>query len=117
VRNIVTDEEPFGAYLARGVEESKGEVISLLDDDDLWLPQKLEIVKQVFQDKDVVYYNNNWINFHGSHTIESSIDKINSNKDSGKLLKLTIRDMNKNLSPPCNNSSIAVRKKVLVRKH
>jgi len=111
VKNIVTNEEPFGAYLVRGVEESKGEVISLLDDDDLWLPQKLEKLKQAFQDENVIYYHNNFYNFYGSLNINSLIDKIKSNKDSGKLLKLTIRDMNKSLSPPANNSSIAVRKK------
>jgi glycosyltransferase involved in cell wall biosynthesis len=112
VKNIVTNEGHFGAELARGVEESKGEVISLLDDDDLWLPQKLEKVKQVFQDENVIYYHNNLYNFYGSLSIDSLIDKIKSNKDSGKLLKLTIRDMNKSLSPPGNNSSIAVRKKI-----
>jgi glycosyltransferase involved in cell wall biosynthesis len=112
VKNIVTGEGPFGTDLARGVEESKGEVISLLDDDDLWLPQKLEKVKQVFQDENVIYYHNNRYNFYGSLSIDSLIDKIKSNKDSGKLLKLTIRDMNKSLSPPVNNSSIAVRKKI-----
>jgi glycosyltransferase involved in cell wall biosynthesis len=112
VKNIITNDGPFGADLARGVEESKGEVISLLDDDDLWLPQKLEKVKQVFQDENVIYYHNNLYNFYGSLNINSFIDKITSNKDSGKLLKLTIRDMNKSLSPPGNDSSIAVRKKI-----
>ena len=112
VKNIVTGEGPFGTDLARGVEESKGEVISLLDDDDLWLPQKLEKVKHVFQDENVIYYHNNLYNFYGSLNIDSLIGKIKLNKDSGKLLKLTIRDMNKSLSPPVNNSSIAVRKRI-----
>lgn len=112
VKNIVTNEGPLGAKIARGVEESEGEVISLLEDDDLWLPQKLEKVKQVFQDENVIYYHNNLYNFYGSLSIDSLIDKIKSNKDSGKLLKLTIRDMNESLSPPGINSSIAVRKKI-----
>jgi Glycosyltransferases involved in cell wall biogenesis len=112
VKNIVTNEGPLGAKIARGVEESKGEVISLLEDDDLWLPQKLEKVKQVFQDENVIYYHNNLYNFYGSLSVDSLIDKIKSNKDSGKLLKLTIRDMNKSLSPLGFNSSIAIRKKI-----
>jgi glycosyltransferase involved in cell wall biosynthesis len=112
VKNIVTNEGPLGAKIAKGVEESRGEVISLLEDDDLWLPQKLEKVKQVFQDENVIYYHNNLYNFYGSLNINSLIDKIKSNKDSGKLLKLTIRDMNKGLSPLVNNSSITVRKKI-----
>jgi len=112
VKNIVTNEGPLGAKIARGVEESKGEVISLLEDDDLWLPQKLEKVKQVFQDENVIYYHNNLYDFYGPLNIDSLIDKIKSNEDSGKLLKLTIRDMNKSLSPPGFNSSIAVRRKI-----
>jgi len=110
VKNIVTKEEPLGAKIAIGVEESKGEVISLLEDDDLWLPQKLEKVKQVFQDENVIYYLNKAYDFYGSLSMDSLIDKIKLNKDSGKLLKLTIRDRIKRVS--VNNSSIAVRKKI-----
>ena len=112
VKNIVTNEGPLGAKIAKGVEESRGEVISLLEDDDLWLPQKLEKVKQVFQDENVIYYHNDLYNFYGFLSINSLIDKIKSNKNSGKLLKLIIRDMNKSLSPLVNNSFIAVRKKI-----
>jgi len=112
VKNIVTNEGPLGAKIAKGVEESRGEVISLLEDDDLWLPQKLEKVKQVFQDENVIYYHNDLYNFYGFLSINSLIDEIKLNKNSGKLLKLTTRDMNKSLSPLVNNSSIAVRKKI-----
>jgi Glycosyltransferases involved in cell wall biogenesis len=116
VRNIVTNEGPLGAKIARGVEESKGEIISFLEDDDLWLPQKLEKVKQVFQDENVIYYHNIYFNFYGSLKVDSLMDKIESNRDSGKLLKLAIRNvnMNKNFSHPFNISSITVRKKISV---
>jgi glycosyltransferase involved in cell wall biosynthesis len=55
VRTIIVKEEPLTAKIVKGVEENRDEVISFLDDDDLWLPQKLEIVKQVFKDKNVIY--------------------------------------------------------------
>jgi len=79
VKNIVTNEGPLGAKIAKGVEESRGEVISLLEDDDLWLPQKLEKVKQVFQDENVIYYHNDLYNFYEFLNINSLIDKIKSN--------------------------------------
>jgi len=34
VRNIVTKEEPLGARIIKGVEESRGEVVSFLEDGD-----------------------------------------------------------------------------------
>jgi glycosyltransferase involved in cell wall biosynthesis len=112
VKNIVTKEEPVGANIVKGVEESRGEVISFLDDDDLWLPQKLEIVKQVFQDKDVMYYHNNFYNFSRFSSLSLLIDRIQSNNDRSKISKLKIYDIKSDLFLQINSSSIAVRKKV-----
>jgi len=112
VKNIVTKEEPAGIYLVKGVEESKGEVISLLDDDDLWLPQKLEIVKQVFKDKDVIYYHNNFYNFNKFSSLSLLIDRIQSSNIRSKISKLKIYDMKNDLFLQINNSSITVRKKI-----
>jgi glycosyltransferase involved in cell wall biosynthesis len=111
VKNIVTKEEPASAKFVKGVEESKGEVVSFLDDDDLWLPQKLEIVKQVFKDKDVIYYHNNFYNF---------IDHINIDElnivftAKSRLLRLKASDV-KDFKGSVNNSSISVRKYMLLR--
>jgi glycosyltransferase involved in cell wall biosynthesis len=112
VKNIVTKEEPLGAKIVKGVEESKGEVISLLDDDDLWLPQKLEIVKQVFKDKNVIYYHNNFYNFSGFSSLSLLIDRIQSSNDRSKISKLKIYDMKNDLFIQTNNSSITVRKEI-----
>jgi len=106
VKNIVTKEEPIGADIVKGVEESRGEVISFLDDDDLWLPQKLEIVKQVFKDKDVIYYHNNFFNF--SDRINIDVVNIVFTAKS-RLLRLKASDI-KNFNGSVNNSSISVRK-------
>jgi len=112
VKNIVTKEEPLGAKIVKGVEESRGEVVSFLEDDDLWLPQKLEIVKQVFKDKDVMYYHNNFYNFSGFSSLSLLIDRIQSSNDMSKISKLKIYDMKNDLFLQINSSSIAVRKKI-----
>jgi len=106
VKNIVTKEEPLGAKIVKGVEESRGEVISILEDDDLWLPQKLDIVKQVFKDKDVIYYHNNFYNF--TYRINLNVLNIEYTTKS-RLLRLKASDI-KNFDGFVNNSSISVRR-------
>ena len=39
--DLYTDRKPLGAKIANGIEKSKGEVICFLEDDDLFLPEKL----------------------------------------------------------------------------
>jgi len=90
VRNIIVEEEPLGAKIVKGVEESRGEVVSFLEDDDLWLPQKLDIVKQVFKDKDVIYYHNDFYNF----TDRINIDAVNIKfTTKGRLRRLKASDI------------------------
>ena len=104
VKNIVTKEEPLGANIVKGVEESRGEVVSFLDDD-LWLSQKSEIVKQVFKDKDVIYYHNNFYNFSRFSSLSLLINRIQSSNIRSKISKLKIYDMKNDLSLQINNSS------------
>ena len=111
VKNIVTKEEPLGANIVKGVEESRGEVVSFLDDD-LWLSQKSEIVKQVFKDKDVIYYHNNFYNFSRFSSLSLLINRIQSSNIRSKISKLKIYDMKNDLFLQINNSSITVRKKI-----
>jgi glycosyltransferase involved in cell wall biosynthesis len=112
VKNIVTKEEPLGAKIVKGVEESRGEVVSFLDDDDLWLPQKLEIAKKVFKDKDVIYYHNSFYNFSKISSLSLLIDRIQSSNTRSKISKLKIYDIKNNLFLQYNDSSIAVREKI-----
>ncbi|ADL19075.1 hypothetical protein ASAC_0669 [Acidilobus saccharovorans 345-15] len=42
--------ESLGAKIAEGIEESKSEVIALLEDDDVWLPGKLRFVASRFKE-------------------------------------------------------------------
>ena len=49
---------PVGLGLDRGVYAAKGDVIALLDDDDLWEREKLESIDRAFRDTRVVYFHN-----------------------------------------------------------
>jgi len=42
-----------GPKFAQAIEEAKGEVILLLDDDDLFLPNKLETIYKIFENDKV----------------------------------------------------------------
>jgi glycosyltransferase involved in cell wall biosynthesis len=48
-----------GEQIVSGVKEAKGKIIAFLDDDDLFLPNKLERIYDVFSKNDeIVYYHN-----------------------------------------------------------
>ena len=54
------DDSFIGEDLAIGIENAKGEIISFLDDDDVFLPYKLtNIIKEFVRDPKLIYYKNN----------------------------------------------------------
>ncbi|MCW1311663.1 MAG: glycosyltransferase family A protein, partial [Candidatus Rehaiarchaeum fermentans] len=61
----------IGEDLALGIEKAKGEIICFLEDDDLFYPNKLEYVYNLFNNvKNLGYYKNNYfpINEQGEPT-------------------------------------------------
>ena len=98
VFNIYTDEKPVGAMLAYGIEKSMGEVVSFLDDDDLYLPFKLREVYEVFQEnKDVVYFRNEIIK---TRSVKAALVGLDENEIKTKKLMMfsryrlnTVRDI------------------------
>jgi glycosyltransferase involved in cell wall biosynthesis len=59
VKNVLTDEEGQGGKIAEALRLADGTVISFLDDDDEFLPDKLEVVHRRFaRDGDLVFYKN-----------------------------------------------------------
>lgn len=46
VREVLAQEPGKGAFFARGLQSCQGEVVSFLNDDDIWLPGKLTAVKR-----------------------------------------------------------------------
>ena len=50
IRIMKTNERWYGASIVQAINNARGEVISILDDDDLFLPNKLEVVYKVFKE-------------------------------------------------------------------
>ncbi len=68
-----------GELLYAGIRESKGNIISFLDDDDLFFNNKLEYVYNLFKNNDdLVYYHNNYIPVNEKN---ENINFINENID------------------------------------
>jgi glycosyltransferase involved in cell wall biosynthesis len=66
----------IGEYLYKGISEANGEIISFLDDDDLFFENKLEIVYKEFKkDNNIVYYHNLYmpVNRNGATINENSV--------------------------------------------
>ena len=58
-KNVVTDVKPLGGKIVIGVEESRGDVITFLEDDDMYVPERLQVVERRFREiKDLVYFHN-----------------------------------------------------------
>ena len=55
--SIYTDEQSFGAKLAIGIDNSKGEVISFLDDDDEFSSNKISVLIEVFKNERITYHH------------------------------------------------------------
>ncbi len=61
VRYIKCGDLNLGAQLAIGIENAKGNIISFLEDDDKFLPEKLQFVYDIFKDENVVFLHNDYI--------------------------------------------------------
>lgn len=58
-KNIYTDAQPLGDKCLIGTENSNGNILVFLEDDDLLTYEKLQRVMEAFEMQDVVYYHNN----------------------------------------------------------
>jgi len=56
--------QPFqGGKVAEGIEIARGDAVLLLDDDDVFLPGKVERARSAFRDPEVVCYTNRYLPF------------------------------------------------------
>lgn len=58
-RHILTNENPVGSKLYQGIKVAKGEIVCILEDDDAYLPDRLEHIKSIFSNNQSVYYYHN----------------------------------------------------------
>jgi glycosyltransferase involved in cell wall biosynthesis len=115
VKTIIVGDQGQGMDCISGLNIAEGEIISFLDDDDLFLPKKLEKIKKIFQDDDVGYYHNAYEKF-----LEKTPKNLNINlkkdynytviNNEEKQKKLSFMHSYNNLY---NSSSISVRKDLL----
>ena len=65
VVSITTNAETLGAKLAEGLKKSNGNIISFLEDDDIFLPNKLKTVLELFKaDSSLMYLHNAAEEYH-----------------------------------------------------
>ncbi|MGC9079884.1 MAG: glycosyltransferase family 2 protein, partial [Nanopusillaceae archaeon] len=61
-KNIITDIVPLGGKIALGLKESKGNIITFLEDDDMYREDRLEKIYKAFSSiPDLVYFHNEQI--------------------------------------------------------
>jgi len=112
----------IGKRIADASKYAKGEVVCFLDDDDLFMKEKLEYIYNAFlENKNLIYVNNAriYIDDKGKHLNKSPFKFEKREKD------ITIKDFNKKpvellkiqqyANPWSNSSSIAIRNVILKR--
>lgn len=118
VTNVYTDEKLLGAKVSYGIENARGEAISFLEDDDLYLPFKLEDVYEVFRENtNVVYFKDEIIetkNVKDTYAKSNEIEKLPTRRQvfSGDQLN-SVKDlvyMVRKYKGDFSCSSIAVRR-------
>lgn len=95
IKSIFMD-DTVGEFLYNGVVSSVGNIISFLDDDDLFYHNKLEVIFDKFKGNDIVYYHNNHttIDETGENLSIQVSDNIIFNLSSISILKDTINYKN-----------------------
>jgi glycosyltransferase involved in cell wall biosynthesis len=115
VRTIYDDSNYVGQMIYNAVNRCNGNVISFLDDDDLFRKDKLNIVYTIFQrNDDLGYYHNQVISIRRQNikSRNKEPDRIgrpiyikNPKKSDGKTIWRT--------NPDFNNSSISIKKELI----
>ncbi|CAC11848.1 hypothetical protein [Thermoplasma acidophilum] len=113
-------EGSMGEFLYHAIMKADGDILTFMDDDDIWLPDKLKVVEETFSDSSIIYYHNNYfyINertevidkksiYDSRVSIKYSIrlSKVSSSKVIAKALKYRA---------DFNSSCISIRKCVLI---
>jgi len=108
IRTIYSDQRKSGAMVADAVGEAQGDVISFLDDDDEFVPMKLESVFRAFQMGADYHYNNQKTMNELGQVAEGRIRPSFFTGDKQRYLNFLIK---RRLA--FNSSSISIRKKIV----
>ena len=117
IKNIYLDPKKAGYYgvkMAEGVKKANGEIICFLEDDDKFLPNKLEVVYKVFQNKNVGFYHNSYYILYKDKINKNVLNNMGGNfiVNPKKIEKQAIKNLM--FSPSYFNTSLmSVRKSIL----
>ena len=68
-REVISSEPDKGPFFTRGIRSCQGEIISFLNDDDLWLPGKVGAVRRWMEPSRTVGFHRGGVHFyHGQRT-------------------------------------------------
>ncbi len=114
VTNMVYRANGSGDRVARAIKEANGEIISFLDDDDLFEKEKLERINARFKTVDIQFYKNSItpVVYNGNIT-DSFQPRVRSDIYAKYPAKRIVRKFAK-LRSDFNSSSMSVRKEVLL---
>jgi len=113
--NYFTKDGSERYFLKFGVQKANGQILSFLDDDDLFTQDKLKVVNEIFQNAEISYYHNNFEAFMSGRVFKTkTVAPPNQKglliKNSDKLKKIYWLEK---MLAYANNSSISIRKKIL----
>jgi len=132
-KEVYNDESYQGKFYLAGLEEVSGEVVTFLDDDDVYVPERLEAIYKAFTSYDrLVYFHNSWAvidengnvlerpppslpiskNLVGGSPIVIDVDRL---RGLAKRYNVSVADLvlKVRAGADINGSSIAVRRPVL----
>jgi glycosyltransferase involved in cell wall biosynthesis len=115
IKIIETTNKAIGEKFVLGAKNSSSDILCILNDDDLFYPQKLYYVLNIFkQNKNLLYYHNSFIKIDKtSRSIHENTDMkeiiINTNNIKEKLLKQALSGYN-----IFNDSCITIKKQVIM---
>jgi glycosyltransferase involved in cell wall biosynthesis len=115
---IKTDEKELSKKIKIGIIAANADIIAFLEDDDLWVNNKVYHILSIFNNKDIDFYHNNFLQFRGIPKKEDYVYLQNNFfeipakdiRNSVKNIKLFI----KKFHPDYNLSSMVIRKSSFV---
>ena len=107
VKSIYCDDPRAGTFVTEGISQSRGDVICFLDDDDMFTEDKLSVVRNAFEDTNVVFfYNSRYIIDEGGKVIGEEVleDKEVKSDDIAYLFRNRLY---------FNSSSMCIRREIV----